>query len=1053
MHRFSLRMYSFLLLACFLTCCSVLAVAEINPASFSGMRWRSIGPYRGGRVLAVSGVLGQPEVYYFGAVAGGVWKTVNGGMTWMPISDKYPIMSAGAIAVANSDPNVIYVGTGEACIRNDISFGDGVYRSTDGGRHWVNVGLRDTQHIGRIIIDPHDPNIVLVAALGHAYGPNSERGIFRTQDGGKTWQKVLYRDDKTGGTDLAFDPNNSRIVYAAMWQTVRSPWGLTSGGPGSGLFRSTDGGLTWQELKTGLPAGPLGKMSVAVGADSSRVYVLIEAAEGGLFRSNDGGDTWTRVTDDHRFRQRGWYFTHLFADPKNPDTIYILNFSAFRSTDGGKTFSVLPAPHGDHHGLWIDPDNPARMIEGNDGGATISVDEGRTWSTQENQPTAQFYRVITDNNFFYNVYGSQQDNTSVAIASRTEHGAIEPSDWHAVGGGESGYIAPDPAHPEIVYASGYAGGITRWDSRTGQAQMISAWPQFMDGLYAEQVKHRYNWTSPVVISPHDPKVLYHGAEVVFKTTNGGTSWTAISPDLTRNDKSKQQSSGGPIEKDNAGTEYYDTVYAIAESPVQKGLIWVGTDDGLVQLTKDAGANWTNVTPKGLPEWIRVNIIDPSLHNAASAYVATDQHQLDDFHPYIYKTADFGKTWVKITDGLPENAYVHSVREDPMRKGLLFAGTEIGIYVSFDDGAQWQSLQLNLPQVPVYDMQVKNGDLVIATHGRAFYILDDIEPLRQAGAEIEAADVHVFRPRSAYRVRVAGGRTNLGGENGPNGAIVDYYLKAAPSSPVTLQILGSNGAVIRSYSDEAHLPAMRPLPERPGEQSVPRLPAKAGMNRVVWDLRYDPPTGVDGAVYMEGGQLAGPMAFPGSYTVRLKVGEKTYMQPLEVEIDPRVDVKLADLQKQLELGLKIRDEISRTHAAVNNIRALQAQLTSLRDRLRTDSKATAVLASAHEIGAKASAIEEELFQVKKTSGKDSFNYGGRLNDMLIALGASVERADAAPTQGQYEVFEMLSQRTDAQLAAWWNLVTHDVAALNNSVRQLNVAVIDVPVPRTPSGQAQ
>ncbi len=529
MHRSLIQPRLLALFGCLVWMCGAVATAEINPSVFNGMRWRSIGPYRGGRVLAVSGVRAHPETYYFGAVAGGVWRTDNGGMTWAPISDKDQIMSVGAIAVADSDSNVIYVGSGEACIRNDISFGDGVYRSTDGGKHWTNVGLRETQHIGSILIDPHDPNIVLVAALGHAYGPNAERGIFRTEDGGKTWEKVLYRDDKTGGADLAFDPNNPRIVFAAMLQTIRSPWGLTSGGPGSGLYRSVDGGRHWQELKTGLPAGPLGKMSVAVGADSSRVYVLVEARDGGLFRSNDGGDTWALVTDDHRFRQRGWYFTHLFADPKNPDAIYVLNFAAFRSTDGGRTFSVLAAPHGDHHAMWIDPDRPTRMIEGNDGGATISVDGGRSWSTQDNQPTGQFYRAATNDEFFYDVFGSQQDSTSVSIASRTEHGSIDRSDWHAVGGGESGYIAPDPAHRGVVYASGYAGAITRWESRTGQARMISAWPQFMDGLYAAQVKHRYNWTSPVAFSPHDPAVLYHGAEVVFKTTDGGANWTAISP--------------------------------------------------------------------------------------------------------------------------------------------------------------------------------------------------------------------------------------------------------------------------------------------------------------------------------------------------------------------------------------------------------------------------------------------------------------------------------------------------------------------------------------------
>jgi photosystem II stability/assembly factor-like uncharacterized protein len=1047
----SSRRASLVLAAALVAFCGLTAIASVNPATFSGMRWRSLGPYRGGRVLAVSGVSGQPAVYYFGAVAGGVWKTTNGGVTWQPMSDGSPIMSVGAIAVAPSDPNVVYVGTGEACIRNDISFGDGVYRSADGGRHWTHIGLRDTQHIARILVDPGDPDVVLVAALGHAYGPNTERGIFRTQDGGKTWQKVLYRDERTGGTDLAFDPNDSRIVYAALWQTVRSPWGLTSGGPGSGLFRSTDGGLTWKELHTGLPPGPLGKMSIAVGADSSRVYVLVEAVEGGLFRSNDGGDSWLRVNAEHRLRQRGWYFTHLFADPKDPDTIYVLNFSAFRSADGGKTFTVLPIPHGDHHALWIDPANPSRMIEGDDGGATISVDAGRTWTGQDNQPTGQFYRVITDNDLFYNVYGSQQDNTSVAIASRTDHGGIDRSDWHPVGGGESGYIAPDPAHPGIVYASGYAGTITRWNSRTGQAQMISAWPQFMDGLYAAQVKHRYNWTSPVLISPHDAGVLYHGAEILFKTTDAGMNWTPISPDLTRDDKSKQQTSGGPIEKDNAGTEYYDTIYTIAESPVQKGLIWVGTDDGLVKLTRDGGAQWTDVTPKGLPEWIRVNIIEPSPFSAGSAYLAADQHQLDDLHPYIYKTSDFGSTWQAITTGLPADAYVHSIREDPKRRGLLFAGTEIGPYASFDDGAGWQSLQLNLPRVPVYDLQIKDDDLVVATHGRGFYILDALGPLRQNSRDVEAADVHLFKPAPAYRIRTSGGRGEFAGENAPNGAILDYYLKTAPRSPVAIQIVDSEGQVIRSYSSEEKTPGDRPLPERPDGRGDRPLPAHAGLNRFVWDLRYEPPTGVEGAVYMEGSQLAGPTALPGRYSVRVEVGGRTDAQPLEIKRDPRIEAAVTDLQKQFQLGLKIRDLISQTHATVNDIRSLRRQLSALQDRVAPNPKAAPILAAVRDTGARATSIEEQLFQVKKTSVKDSFNYGGRLNDMLIALAASLERADAAPTQGQYDVFDMLATETRAQLAAWSDLVKRDLPALNEQARRLNVPGIDLPRLPTPSSR--
>ncbi|HEV2115163.1 MAG TPA: glycosyl hydrolase, partial [Terriglobales bacterium] len=615
---------------------------------WKALQYRLVGPFRGGRVVAVSGVVGEPNTYYFGGVAGGVWKTTDGGLNWSPLTDKTKDMSPsiGAIAVAESDPNVIYGGTGEACIRGNIVGGNGVYKSIDAGKTWKSVGLADTHTIGRIIIDPKNPDRVFVAALGHPFADNEERGIFRTLDGGKTWQKVLYKDSKSGGIDIAFAPGNPNLLFAALWQVRRTPWSLDSGGAGSGLYRSSDGGNNWKELTGhGLPDGPLGRIGVTVsGADSNRVWAIIEAKKGGIYRSDDGGDTWHLMTDDHRFRQRAWYYSHIFADPKSEDTVYILNTGVYRSHDGGKTFARIPAPHGDNHGLWIDPNNPARLINGNDGGATISVDGGKSWSTEYNQPTAQFYHVVTDNRFPYYIYGAQQDNSTAGIASASPDGAIDRPDWYDVGGGESGYIAPDPTDPQIVYAGSYGGEISRYDHRTGELQAMNPWPVNPIGWGAADLKHRFQWTEPIVFSPHDPHTMYFAGEVLFKTTDGGMSWTTISPDLTRNDKSKQQSSGGPITKDNTGVEVYDTIFSVVESPVQKDLIWAGSDDGLVHLTRDGGQHWQDVTPKAMPEWGTVSMIEASPRDAGTAYMAVERHKMDDFAPYIFKTTDFGKTW-------------------------------------------------------------------------------------------------------------------------------------------------------------------------------------------------------------------------------------------------------------------------------------------------------------------------------------------------------------------------------------------------------------------------
>ena len=1035
-------------LACFLYACvlvlavSLAATAQIEPKTYDGMKWRLVGPFRGGRALAVAGVPSQPYIYYFGAVGGGVWKTTDGGNSWDPIFDKQGISSIGALAVADSDANVIYVGSGEACIRGNISFGDGVYKSTDAGKTWTNIGLKDTRHIGAVIVHPTNPDIVFVAALGHAYGPNSERGVFRTRDGGKTWEKVLYLDDRTGAIEVVFDPHNPHVLFAAMWEGWRTPWTLNSGGVKDGLYRSNDDGATWKRIEGhGMPEGPLGRISVAVsGADSNVVYALIEAKKGGLYRSEDGGENWSFVTDDHRFTQRAWYFTHLWADPKNVGGIYIANTGLFRSPDGGKSWVRVNSPHGDNHALWIDPNNPDRMINGNDGGATISVDGGKNWTTQNNQPTAQFYHVAADNDFQFRVYGSQQDNSSVGIRTRSDHGAILPGDWDAVGGGESGYIVPDPRDSNIVYADDEGPIFTRYDRGIGQAQSIQEWPEDPNGHAAATQKYRYTWTMPIVISAHNPDVIYHTSQYVFRSNDGGKTWTTISRDLTRNDTSKQQDSGGPLTKDQYTVEYYDVIFALAESPRAQGELWAGTDDGLVQLTRDEGKTWTTVTPKDIPEWAMVSLIEASPFDAATAYIAVDAHKLDNFKPYIYKTNDFGKTWTKIISGLPENVYVHAVREDPKRKGLLYAGTETGIFVSFDDGAHWQSLQLNLPPTPIHDMVIHNDDLAVATHGRSFWVLDDLSPLRQAAASIAAEDAHLFTPNTAFRTREGhfNPRRYPVGENPPSGAMVYYYLKDAPKEAVKLELLDADGKVVRKFTSEEK--KVEGAPDE-GEREIPAesIPAKAGLNLFVWDLRYELPTKVPGLIY-DAGEPIGPFALPGKYQARLTVGGKTQTAEFEVKMDPRVRTSPEDLRKQFELMVKLRDRQDELNKAVMAIRDLTSQLQSLEKRIGTGDSAKALIGASTDLRKKIRGVEEELVQVNSKSSEDQANYPTMLNSKFSALQNLVDSADTAPTVAEAAVFGELDHRLDAQLTKWRDVLAKDLPALNAAMQKNNIAIV-------------
>ena len=1013
---------------------------------FKGMKYRNIGPFRGGRSLTAAGIPGDPTTYYFGATGGGVWKSTDGATTWSPIFEKEGAPSIGSLAVAQSEPNTVYVGTGEACIRGNISHGDGVWKSVDGGKSWKNVGLKDTRAIGKVIVNPRNADIVFVAALGHPFGPNQERGVFRSTDGGKNWEKVLYKDENTGAIDVAFDPQNSNILFASLWETRRTPWTLSSGGPGSGLYRSTDGGTTWKRLEEhGLPKGPYGRVGVAVGAGSERVYAIIEAKEGGLYRSDDGGDSWQLVNGSHSLYQRPWYYMHVIADPQNADVLYILDVEFFKSTDGGRTFNKIKVPHGDNHGLWIDPKNTKRMIASNDGGATVSLDGGKSWTREDNQPTAQFYHVITDTREPYFVYGAQQDNSTIAIASRSDDGAIGREHWYAVGGGEAGYIAPYPPDPNIVYAGDYQGNLTRFDKRTSQVKNIAVWPELSDAKGAATLEHRFQWTAPIVISPHDPNTIYYGGERVFKTTDGGMRWEAISPDLTRNDKSKQQASGGLITIDDTGTEYYDTVFSIAPSALAKGLIWAGTDDGLIQITRDEGKNWTNITPKDLPEWSRVSLIEASPHDAGTAYVAIDRHQNDDLKAYIYKTSDYGKTWSRISNGIPDGAFVRAVREDPKKKGLLYAGTERGVFVSFDDGAHWRSLQLNLPITPIHDLVVKNSDLVLATHGRAFWILDDLSPLRQFADSVASEDMHLYQPATAYRIHMgeAQRRAMFAGKNPPSGAVIYYNLKQAPKQEVKIEILDAAGNVVRDYSSKKYDPLDEPLDpddKKPEKQIKP----EAGMNRFVWDLQYEQANRVPGYYLWEYNDGArGPLALPGNYQVRLTADGKSQTAPLEVKLDPRVNVSQGDLEKQFRLLLGVRDELNRVYDAVNQIQDVREQVAALKKRLGPGASKS-VLDAAGALDTKLIAVRDPLINLKISANEDSLAYPPGLDAKLAYLAMTVAGfGDSAPTESQSQEFDRLRKQAEEFLAQWGQVRDSDVAAIQKLALEQGIHAIYVP----------
>jgi photosystem II stability/assembly factor-like uncharacterized protein len=1028
-----------------------LVAQSVPPDLFSGLKWRLIGPFRGGRAVAAAGIPGDPNTFYFGAVDGGIWKTTDAGVTWTPIFDNQPVASIGAIAVAPSDPRSIYVGSGESDIRSDLASGDGVYRSTDGGETWENIGLGDTRQISRIVIDPQNANIVYVGALGHAYGPNEERGVFKSTDGGAHWNKILDQGPETGIADLAIASDQPNILFAATWHTHRPPWSVYGpiDAPGSGIFRSQDSGNTWSRLtSSGLPEGDWGRPAIAVSPDGKRVYALIDdGKKSGLYRSDDGGDTWTLKNSDSRLTSRAWYFGNITIDPENSDVFYVPNVALYRSEDGGQTISIVRgAPGGDdYHQLWVDPKDSARMILATDQGTTISVDRGATWSTWYNQPTAQLYHVITDNRFPYTVYGAQQDSGSASVLSRTDHGQITPRDWAPVDGSESGYIAPDPKDPNIFYFSGTYGSVSRFDLRTSFSQDITPWPLPTFGTDIAQRKYRDPWTPVLVFSPRDKISLYLGTQFVMKTIDGGLHWQTISPDLTgaqsgavdqvQSARGHAEAQGPPTIQD-AEQRGYGVVYTIAPSPLDANLIWAGSDTGLIHITRDGGKTWKDITPKGLSDWSKIALIEASHFNPAEAYAAVDRHRLDDQTPYLYRTRDYGQTWQPITEGIHAPAFLNAIREDPTHKGLLFAGTEFGVYVSFDDGDHWQSLQLNLPVTSIRDLAIHGDDLIVATHGRSFWILDDITPLRQA-ADVHEASVWLYRPAAATRIDNAGFMgTPLPpeeptAENPPNGAIVDYFL-TKPAEQVKLEIFDAQHTLVRSFSSEPpHQTRRPPVPIAERWLAKPQvLDKSAGMHRLVWNLAW----GVaipDSGEEEEYAAPRGPRAAPGNYEVRLTVDGKTVTQPLHITMDPRSTATPQDLAEQVKLGRQIFAEALASRKTLSAIRAVQKQLSDLQPKLQQNP----------ELKASADAALDELKTI--VSGSSSTDVGlEKASTGLSAALRVVESSDRPVPAQALDVYRESSAAAKTALAKWNDFKAKRLPELNRDLEGASLPPLSV-----------
>ena len=1007
-----------------------------NPLSYEipNLKWRSIGPYRGGRASSVAGTSHSKSTYYFGATGGGVWKTTNAGVTWKNISDGYFGGSIGAVSVSKSDPNILYVGTGEQTVRGNVSPGyGGFWKSLDAGETWKKMNLNiDQVQVGRIAIHPKNPDVVLIAVMGDLFKNSSDRGLYKTTDGGDTWSKVLYTNNRAGAVDVSIDKNNPRIVYASTWNIRRTPYSLESGGEGSGLWKSTDGGDTWKNISgnEGLPGGTWGISGVAISPVNSRkIFALIENQDGGLYRSDDGGNSWKKVNEDRNLRQRAWYYTRIYADTQNENRVYVMNVSFWRSEDGGKSFDRYRTPHGDHHDLWIDPDNNNRMIVADDGGAQVSNDDAMSWSTYMNQPTAQYYRVATDNSFPYNILVAQQDNSTQRVAHRVNSGGIGERDWEASAGGESAHLAANPDNPDIVYGGSYGGYLTRLDHSSGETRSINVWPNNPMGHGAEDMKYRFQWNFPIFFSPHDANKLYTTSNHFHLTKNEGQTWEVISPDLTRNEAEKLGPSGGPITKDNTAVEYYATIFAACESPYEEGLLWAASDDGMIHISKDSGENWDDVSPQNAPKHIMWNSVDPDPFVKGGLYVAGTLYKSGDFKPYLYKTKDYGKTWTKIVDGIPENFFTRVLRADPKRKELLYAGTESGIFISFDDGISWNSFQINLPLVPITDMTIKDNNLIAATQGRSIWIIDDLTPLHQLNKLNHNSNFHLFKPLDSYRMGYSswGGASSTSGKNHHNGVEVFFNIDKKlidENSDISLEFLDKNKNSIKKYS----------LNNKKSD-----LKLDGEKNSFVWNMRYDDAEGFDGLIMWAAG-LTGPKAYPGSYSVRLKVGDSVLEEQFKILKDPRSSSTNEDLKEQFDFLISVRDKVTEIHKSIVQIRSTKDQLKNLKEKLSDDH--IEINKSIDSILERISKIEENLYQTKNRSGQDPLNFPIRLNNKLAHLLSVASRGNFKPTDQMYGVRDELIEKINAQLLKWENIKSSDLDKLNATILENNIQLISI-----------
>ena len=991
---------------------------EIPVSKLGGLEWRMVGPFRGGRSATVTGVIGHRNLYYMGTAGGGVWKTTDGGQTWENISDGFYGGSIGAIAVSVSDPNIIYVGEGEETVRGNVSSGRGLWKSTNAGKTWQSIGLKQSEHIGRIRIHPTNPNMVYVAAMGNLWKPNAQRGVFRSKNGGETWEKILFESDRAGAVDLLLDPNNPRIIYANTWEIKRNGYRMDSGGPGSKLWRSRDGGDHWEELthRPGLPKGVWGISGVTISPlNSKKVWVLIENAKGGVYRSDDGGEKWTYISSKNALRQRAWYYSRIYADTQNEDRLYVMNTSYHRSNDGGKTWEEFNSPHGDHHDLWIDPDDNQRMIIADDGGAQVSVNGGINWTTYHNQPTAQFYRVTTDNSFPFKILGAQQDNSAIRISHRSSGGPITEQDWEPTAGGESAHLAPDPKNPNIVYGGTYKGYMNRKDHITGQIRSTNVWPYNPAGSGVEVMKYRFNWNYPVMFSPHDPYKLYAGSNYLHESVNEGQSWQVISPDLTRNESHTLKSSGGPITQDNTGVEFYGTLFSIVESKQEAGLIYTGSDDGLIHVTHNGGKNWTDITPPMSPKNNMINCIEVDPHHPGGVYVAGTAYKFGDYTPYLYKSKDYGKTWTVITSGIEKNDYTRAIRADLVRPGLLYAGTEWGLYISYDDGAHWENFRLNLPIVSIRDLHVREEYLIAATHGRSFWMIDDLGPVRQINDQVLAKSNHLYAPKPAYRIAQSSqlSNTRTEGTNHPNGALLNFFVED-DKAEVHIEILESDGSLIRSYSNES-------------KKKSSKLQVKTGGNKFIWNLRYPGFLDFPGMVLYSSPNL-GPKAVPGTYLIRLVVDADTIQQNLTVLGDPRMSNTASDYQAQFEFLILVRDKVSQAHQAMLDIERIRKEVNFVKSKIKDPIILDKMIAFMDNL----TVIESTIHQTKNKSNQDPLNYGIKVNNRLAFLMADQQRGDYPPTDQAYEVYTELAADLDKILKEMKNLCAQSIPNLNEAL---------------------